>query len=405
MAAVQYPAFNHFDAARRGFLAERLTPAQRALAELCADRPWLSLLTPWPRWCVRRWLGLDPPGALEQLVTHEVDGQTETSPRWRGFDAVRGRPDETQRLLEALPMRDRLEVYGELYAGAYDLGGFRVADESLPDFPGLEALRDEGREWAPRYADAWLARAKTDTTNQTNPIHYAKIRRPLLLSLVRARVPVERRWEVFLPADPPELQYECLDWLAEPRRGPALGASLPYGPLEEQVARLLALLERYPFPGLIDVIFDRHRQNYPSPKKVSKATLTKLEPLVKRHPALAEAILANENRKPIKLTARPLPLPAEASLTPLQQQQIAALDGGTFELPGALRAVERRRDTALRRGDSRRRRPGIPARDRRADRDDRRGKRRRRRRGPVPRPRQGPGDSPEEATEKVKPAP
>jgi hypothetical protein len=49
----------------------------------CVARPWLAMLTPWPRRSVRRWLGLDPPGDVGRVADVEEhfagsgSGQTE----------------------------------------------------------------------------------------------------------------------------------------------------------------------------------------------------------------------------------------------------------------------------------------------------------------------------------------
>ena len=117
------------DLARDRFpLPDSLTPAQRAFLEIVLERPELAPVLPGARWSLRRWLGMDPPGALERVVTHDVGGSRETSPRWRAYDAARGNPAEIARLLEALSMAERLEVYGELDAGAY---GFTPRDSRV----------------------------------------------------------------------------------------------------------------------------------------------------------------------------------------------------------------------------------------------------------------------------------
>lgn len=260
---------------------------------------------------------MDPPGALERVVTHDVAGTRETSPLWREFDAARNDPAEIRRLLERLPMAERLAVYGELDAGAY---GFVRAKL---DFPGLETMRDEGREWAPRHAD-WLLELAKMPVDPYHPGQQLQIRPPLFLSLVRSHIAIEPRWEVFLPLtiDRPEVLREAFEAIPEQRRVHAVRAALPTGMPEEAMKILLPLIDMYPLPGFIDLAFERHLEFHPP----NKETLAALEALARRHPALAQPLAENRNKKPLKLQVEPLPRPAESALTPLQKKQIAQLE-------------------------------------------------------------------------------
>ncbi len=313
------------DLARDRFpLPDSLTPAQRAFLEIVLERPELAPVLPGARWSLRRWLGMDPPGALERVVTHDVGGSRETSPRWRAYDAARGNPAEIARLLEALSMAERLEVYGELDAGAY---GFTPRDLEF-DFPGLEALREEGRAWAPRHADWLLERAK-DLGSPYDVRQRLRIRPPLFLSFVRSHIASAPRWEVFLPLTPerPELLRECFAALPEGRRVQAVRAALPTSMPEQAVKLLLALIELYPLPGFVDIAFERHLGHY-APKK---ETLAALDNAAKRHPELAEALATNRQKKPLKLKLEVLSVPSESKLTSVQKAQVAKLDERTFE--------------------------------------------------------------------------
>jgi hypothetical protein len=317
MVAVDYPR-------GRFPLPEQLTPAQRAFIEITVSRPELDPVAPAPRWTVRRWLGMDPGGALERVVPHEVGGARETSPLWRELDAARNDPAELRRLIERLPMPERLAVYGELDAGAY---GFTRAELDF-ELPGLESLRDEGREWAPRHADWLLERAK-DPSNPYDVKQRLRIRPPLFLSLLRSHVPIEPRWEVFLPLrmDQPDLIRECLGSFSDERKVHAVRAALPTGMPEEAMKILVPLMDMYPLPGLVELAFERHIAFYP-PKK---ETLAALEDAARRHPELAEALAENRKKKPLKLQVEPQPRPAQSALTPLQKKQIAQMDEGTLE--------------------------------------------------------------------------
>jgi hypothetical protein len=301
---------------------ESLTPAQRAFLEICAGRPELDVAAPEPRWSIRRWLGLDPMGALERVVTHDVAGKTETSPLWREFDVARGQPPEIRRRLERLSMGERLAVYGELDAGAY---GFTEMDMPA-EFPGIDGLRDEGRQWAPRHADWLLERAKDPLPYQIK--RRLRIRPPLFLSFARSRMAIERRWEIFLPLpiERPDILRECFEAVPEARRVPAVRAALPAGYPEATMKILIPLMDMFPLPGLMDLAFERHLGFYP-PKK---ETLAELADLAKRRPVLADALAANRKKKPLKLVVETRPRPAEPALTPLQKQQVARLDENTY---------------------------------------------------------------------------
>ena len=257
-------------------------------------------------------------------MTHEVAGKTETSPLWRELDAVRADPAEVRRFLERLPMAERLAVYGELDAGAYAFNGLLLP----PDFPGIDELRDEGREWAPRHADWLLERAKT--LPQYDLGQHLGIRLPLFLSFARSRIPVEQRWEVFLPVlvERPEVLRECLDALPGPRWVPAVRASLPAHLAPEMALKtLVPLMETLELPGLMDLAFDWHL-GFNAPKKETLATLAEV---VTRHPALAESLAVNRKKKPLKLAVEARPRPSEAALTSVQKEQIARLEEGELD--------------------------------------------------------------------------
>jgi hypothetical protein len=307
---------------RNGFVpAGDLPAAQRALLEICAFRPELDPAAPRPRWSIRRWLGIDPGGALERVAPRQLGGRVVDAPLWLAFDAVRADPAGVVRVLESLALPERLMAFGELDAGAY---GFTNPPAELP---GVESLRDEGRAWAPAHADWLLERAK-------DPFPYevkkrTAIRPALFLSLVRSKTPVERRWEVFLPITASSaLARECLDALPEDRRVPAIRAALPPSGPEAAVAALTPLIETYRWPGLVDLAFERHLGFAPP----TKDTLAKLDALTRADPALAAAFAANKKRKPLKLVVEPRDRPPAGALSLLQKAQLAHLEEKQLDL-------------------------------------------------------------------------
>jgi len=338
-------------------LAETLTSApQRALMELCATHPELGLrggvVHRWPRWSMRRWLGLDPPGALEHEATYEVQGKTVKGPRWLRFTSTRrvieSDPTLMTRWLEELPMAERLELLGELDANAYGLTTRFIVNGAYAwlELPGLDALRDEGRAWAPRHAD-WLLELRKPDADPHFPYRigdHAAIQLPLFLALVRAGIPIERRWEVFLPQclDRTALFTECIEGLPADRRDMGLAAQLttflvvnafgPHAPPVEPepgLERLVPLFTKYPPPNIFDELFRRYAAGYHHPKK---DVLARLAALSKRFPVLAASLKRDKTKKPLRLAVELGKLPPQDKLTALDKARIAKLDESAYDL-------------------------------------------------------------------------
>jgi hypothetical protein len=218
-------------------LVETLTPEQRALAELVSQQVVSigGFAIPKAARVRRRWLGLDPAGALEQPVSFTVGGETKTAPLWHALATLQAEADDDDnnddggegdgaakrspgaQLFASLPLASQLETYGDIALGAYAL----ELDELELD---LEQLRDEGKEWAPRYADLLLELFDGDALHeergeQTGVPDAVKL--PLWLALVRSGVTLEQRWDLLLPIDESPVSRELLAALPEPRRAPA----------------------------------------------------------------------------------------------------------------------------------------------------------------------------------------
>ena len=141
-------------------LATQLTPEQRAVAEITARRDGLLL---WPfampkaRTTRARWLGLEPPTALEKNVSTDIGGQPVSLPFWAARFALR-LPWPAAALTLGLSRRELLDVYAQcLRNGGYDglsVNNYQevwdVLAEYADDFvPQAEALLEEAtRLWA-----------------------------------------------------------------------------------------------------------------------------------------------------------------------------------------------------------------------------------------------------------------
>jgi hypothetical protein len=251
-----------------------------------------------------------------------------------------------RRLLEDLPVAERLEVYGEIDAGGYGLTTQHLAPEkrwAWLEMPGVETLRDEGREWAPRFAD-WvleLARPETEPFAPYRLDQHPAVRVPLFVSFARAKRPVERRWEPLFPhcIERPALLRECVEALAAERRGIVLGEVLatfvathlfPNAPASVDVGAVLGaaadVFAAYPPVGVVDRAFTRYVQGMHKPKREVQAAL---RAIAKQVAALAPE-LEKAPAKPPKLRFEPRAWPR--ALSALERARVAKLDEATPDL-------------------------------------------------------------------------
>jgi len=203
-----------------GVRAETLTPDQRAVAiamtELDLRSPLRSAF-PEHRAVRRRWLGLEPAGPLEQIVTFTLDEVTYVEPVWRMAKIVHMRwntpsyQEVAQRFEAQFSMEERLRLWGEVnnteprawylpQAAFFDYGRY-------PEL--IDQLRGEGHAWAASYLDRVL--------EQPNVNLQIRDLVPAFMALVRAKVAIEPRWDALLQL---QRRYarELVLALPEPRR-------------------------------------------------------------------------------------------------------------------------------------------------------------------------------------------
>jgi len=308
-------------------LPEELTRAQRAVAELSLSMPD-AVVSPWrlpPQpWVRRRWLGLEAGGPFEARVDFE-DGERRKVPLWRAMQVLTATDETMASELFArleLPLAQRLEAFGDATLGAY-----RIDPEGLP-WGSLDEIGAEGVDWAPRFADRLLALTSTEASPTERVEAKMSVCSVVFLSLARAGVPIEPRWERFLPVGPSPkdvaVTKECLRALPEERRSPALVAAL------EPIAKSwwgalagLALLPDYPSPELAKLLLkhgDQHQK--------TKEALAQIRKVAKEHPDVAAVL---EGGAPKKEKAFKLSCPGVRELTRLeeltavQQEQIVVL--------------------------------------------------------------------------------
>jgi len=174
-------------------LAETLTPAQRAAADVVARREYLEL---WPfavppaRATRARWLGLEPPTILEKIVTVDVDSTATSMPLRAAMRALK-LPFSVAALSPWATSREVLDLYAEvLLRGGY--GGPNVfdhqevaalLDEHAADFvPAAEALLAESvRQWTSTDTHAAAERG-TWTSRRANALLAHLMLYPLALA-------------------------------------------------------------------------------------------------------------------------------------------------------------------------------------------------------------------------------
>jgi hypothetical protein len=195
LAAVDYPhPANYFVTVYP--IPETCTPAQHALlAMLCDERVdeiHATWALPFLRAGRRRWLGLDPGGALESAsVDVVVDGKKSAQPLWRALQISRTLKGMGA-VLNQLPFDVALRAIGELLlgsAGTYKLTSIEYLFTE-GDLRLVRELRAQGRAWAIKTA-SMLVKARV-------PPHHALLPY-VFLALVRARVPITRAMEKLLP--------------------------------------------------------------------------------------------------------------------------------------------------------------------------------------------------------------
>lgn len=236
-------------------LASALDDAQRALAELVLEvpnKPVAAWAIPTENWNIRRWLGLDPPGALETIEN--------TQPLW-----VRLR--ETTAPLAKLPFPERLAAFVELGAGGYGLD--TNPDLELLGTPAEIEKHAAKAANAPALADWLLALREPRFIPES-------VRLGVFATLVCGGSPIATRWEPLFPAgyrDHAALVTRCAQALAprattpRPSYGPLVlrarrRPAKPTKLLREQLGDVAGSAELYRATELFDVLDATNTHRY-----------------------------------------------------------------------------------------------------------------------------------------------
>jgi hypothetical protein len=194
---------------------KELTDAQRRTAEALAGFPDVVAAIGWGlpggERTLRRWLGIEPPTALEKAN----DAGT---PRWlelRKLIANQQPPKAVmEAALEGLSPADRLETLSSLSLGAYRIVGEADAQLEPEDFErevtqaGADAL-----PWARQMLrDAVPLLGSAQDVARSDPAMAA------LIALVRAGEPIDPSWDDLVGFYPPDMAREILSAIPKERR-------------------------------------------------------------------------------------------------------------------------------------------------------------------------------------------
>lgn len=310
-----------------------LTSEQRAVVELLASRVGISVdkfAIPRAAWVRRSWLGIEPCEAIERDVTYSDQGRQRTEPLWR---AVRRHQQTDPRLVKeifaTLPLEKRLEAFGYFIVGAYRVDGRNLK------WGTIEELSDEGRQWAPAYADWLLALfAKPEFASERAGMAQIpnQIRAPLFLSLVRSGIEIKPLWDELLPLTWGKEEHrraaiECLNALPKERQGPAIATVLALRFPGQAISAGLSLFDDYPSPDLTRLIIEQSSEVVGSVFDTPRREIleNRLAPRLRKHPDLDRMLQDHLESLPPRLDIhckRVFYPSKEGSLSPERRKQL-----------------------------------------------------------------------------------
>ncbi|MEO7109791.1 MAG: hypothetical protein ABI183_05095 [Polyangiaceae bacterium] len=297
-----------------------LTPAQRAFAEVVTDLGLktsnndIDRQTPRSKAFRRRWLGLDPASAIDREVTFTLGGETRKEPTWRAVLLLNKAGEKRDALLATFSLAERLEMWGAVKIAWPE--DFNLKADWFFQPNDVTTLGAEAGEWAKSYADEFLTAPGTRAQWERAPW-------PIFLSLVRAKIPIEPRWDVLLPiADGgsyEELVLECIAAIPVERRANAIleAVKTPHVSMGMRVAA--SLLSRFPDPRLAQWVLD----NIGSTDTPKRLVVSRLKEQGRESPAVLAVIAAFEKGgpPPIQLTVRDARSP-RSGFSDIDKQQL-----------------------------------------------------------------------------------
>jgi hypothetical protein len=317
-------------------LASTLTPAQRAYAELAAFVPHVpthAFALPFDTWNRRRWLGIDPPGVLEQ------PSPTDSSvPLWWTLRALA--PDARGAVIAQLALPQRLQAYAELGHGGYGIYVLRAPP--LDVLGPLEGLGAAGAV-APALADFVVdVRQGPDWFRGRGDIP-AELKLAVFAALVLGGHAIAPRWEGLLPLSfaplYPALVEKGLGAIAEARRTDAVLAGIRAASIhrrEDLTFHFLRGANVELATALINLLRESIDAGLTQPRPVVEKQLADL---AKKVPTVRQALGGARPARPTAPTLKLRRVAMPAKLTPLLRKQLGWLFESADE-PGAIKFVE-----------------------------------------------------------------
>lgn len=302
LRAVDYPVDDPV-----GPLASTLTPAQRAAIEVLTDLEIETNNNDVDHWFPRsiaerrRWLGIDPPGPLQKQYTFTLAGKKRTEPGWRALKLLKEAESADDhdgeelvaKWLKSLPIADRLAMWGVVnlsWPQVWDIGEddfFDGNDDKL-----IKQLGPSVATWAKRYADELLAARTAGATSKAIPL-------VPFLALVKAKVPIEPRWDALLPIM--SQHYSLIKAIPAERRGSAVADALTQmGHPGWALGDAKRLLPMVPDPAIARYAIECIKSSVGSPRQ----HLADLAKAAAKHPAVLAVIEAARSGKPAPIELR-----------------------------------------------------------------------------------------------------
>ncbi len=308
------------DGPREIWHASKLTPEQRAVADLLARHPevpagWLPI--PSSAWAKRKWLGIDPPGPL-------FSGKPSLFQKLMAIDPHE--EDDWLPLLKPLSRADRIIALTELTLARGDFDTVATHNALVDE---VATIPKTLAPWAEQTAGMLLTFAGTPAESmEASPWGIeALVIEVVFLALIRAKRPIDAKldrllmlenyaWESAVPR-----MREIVEAIPTERRERAVGEALERlkGPAH-RLAIAMRMVETFPYPSLVR--FALANIDDGKPRKVMQV----LTALGKKHAAIAEALHAHKSSQPAppKLTVLERSTPTIDALDEIAKKQVLA---------------------------------------------------------------------------------
>ena len=275
---------------------DELSPRERALAERVAKTDGIEGIgwgIPSSGRVRRRWLGVDPPGPLEKLVTHKG----RATPLWKVWrelysDAKDGIPTFVRKQLTPIELAHAL---GEMLLGSYGILPGMGHPPLLPTIVDVcEKLGAAGADWAEQFGRELLPyfRGKMTPENGGTITPYG-VQFLITIPMLRAGRDFPIEFAVYAPAPPPFFR-EFLEKIALVGRERAFLTRIELSDFEEKqdFERIMSVVDLVPTRAVVRAIMAKldtdAREGLGA--KVVKTAVEKLEQLAAEHPEAAAGL-------------------------------------------------------------------------------------------------------------------